>query len=51
MTIIFQNIITMILHLKRTCPKCGRDQVVTREQRRETVRCRYCNEEIPPPRH
>ncbi len=36
-----------IVGLKRTCPKCGRVQVVASNKRRESVRCKFCGTEIP----
>ncbi|MFC1825145.1 30S ribosomal protein S27 [Thermodesulfobacteriota bacterium] len=48
MSVIFQTIINTILHLKRTCPKCKRDQIVPPSKRKETVRCKFCKADIPP---
>ncbi len=45
---IFYGISDALLR-KRRCPKCGKEQVVPREKRRETVRCVKCGNEIPPP--
>jgi ribosomal protein S27E len=38
------------LRRKRRCPKCGKEQVVPREKRRETVRCIACGADVPPPK-
>lgn len=35
---------------KRRCWKCGKEQVVSRERKRETVSCVKCGEKIPPPK-
>ncbi len=48
MTVLFQTVISMILHLKRTCPKCKREQVVPMDMRKKTVKCKYCGGTIPP---
>ncbi|WP_252380912.1 hypothetical protein [Desulfovulcanus ferrireducens] len=37
-----------LLGLKRTCPKCKRNQVVPASKRRERVRCKFCGADIPP---
>ncbi len=37
-----------MLHLKRTCPKCKRHQVVPHEKKHQTVRCKYCKTDILP---
>ena len=50
MSAIFSTVVAMILNLKRTCPKCGRDQIVPKEKRREKVPCKFCGADIPPPR-
>jgi transcription elongation factor Elf1 len=39
-----------ILGLKRRCPRCGRDQVVPKGNKHETVKCKFCGAEIPPKR-
>jgi ribosomal protein S27E len=38
------------LRNKRTCPNCGKQQVVPPERRDQTVECKHCGAEIPPPR-
>ena len=43
-------VIRTVLSLKRTCPKCKRDQVVKRSQKTEAVSCIFCTASIPPPR-
>jgi len=48
MSILFQAVISAILNLKRTCPKCGRDQIVPAGKRTETVACKFCGAHIPP---
>jgi ribosomal protein S27E len=37
-----------LLHLKRKCPKCGREQVVKTNERHKTVTCKFCGTKIPP---
>jgi len=37
----FQAVISTIFRLKRTCPKCKRDQVVPVSKRLENVRCKF----------
>lgn len=37
-----------IIALKRTCPRCGKSQVVPREKRHETVPCKHCGAPVPP---
>ena len=46
----FYAVIKAIFRLKRTCPKCGRDQVVKLSQKTEAVPCKFCTASIPPPR-
>jgi len=41
--------IVSILALKRTCPVCGKTQIVPKHRRHETVVCHHCGAEIPPP--
>jgi len=41
-------VISAVLHLKRTCPKCHHRQVVPSDKKRETVRCQSCGADIPP---
>ena len=41
--------IRTILRLKRTCPKCKKDQVVKASQKDEAVSCIFCTTSIPPP--
>jgi ribosomal protein S27E len=50
MSVIFTTVMTMLLHLKRECPECKREQIVPSSQRRETVTCKFCGAKIPPPR-
>lgn len=44
------SIIGTILGLKRTCPKCKKDQIVPSSKRRESVRYKFCGADIPPSR-
>ncbi len=44
---IIQIVINTIFRLKRTCPKCKRDQVVPASKRLENVRCKFCGADIP----
>lgn len=48
MSVIFQTIISTILNLKRTCPKCKRDQIVLPSKSKEKVQCKFCGADIPP---
>jgi ribosomal protein S27E len=48
MSVIFTTVMTMLLHLKRKCPECRREQVVPSNQRKETVLCKFCGAKIPP---
>jgi len=34
--------------LKRTCPRCGKEQIVLREEKHLAVPCRFCGVSIPP---
>jgi ribosomal protein S27E len=43
-------VISAVLHLKRKCPKCGREQVVPASDRHNTVPCKFCGEPVPPPK-
>jgi len=40
-------IVSTIIGLKRTCPKCRRVQVVASNRKRESVRCKFCEADIP----
>jgi len=42
------TVIGSIRGLKRTCPKCKRDQIVPASKKRESVRCKFCGADIPP---
>jgi hypothetical protein len=44
----FWSILGNLLHSKRKCPKCGREQLFSKDKRDETVRCSHCGAEIPP---
>ncbi len=33
----------------RECPSCHAKQVIPRDKKEETVKCKYCGAEIPPP--
>ena len=44
----FQAVISTIFRLKRTCPKCKRDQVDPASKRLENVHCKFCGADIPP---
>lgn len=39
---------TTLLHLKRKCPKCKREQIVKQEKKDKTVACKFCGARIPP---
>lgn len=49
MSVIFTTVLTMLLHLKRKRPECHREQIVASSQRKQTVQCKFCGAEIPPP--
>lgn len=36
-----------MLALKRTCPKCGGEQVVPKEEKNNLVSCKFCGAKIP----
>ena len=40
-------VISAVLHLKRVCPKCGREQVVPWSKKHSSVPCKFCGQEIP----
>ena len=42
------TVVGTIVGLKRTCPKCRKNQVVPPGKRKETVTCKYCGASIPP---
>ena len=43
-----QAVIMSVLKRKRTCEKCGRDQIVPRSKMKDTVPCKFCGVDIPP---
>jgi ribosomal protein S27E len=46
----FMAVVSVILQLKRTCPRCKRDQIVAPSQKKRTVLCKFCGADIPPPK-
>ncbi len=50
MIVVFQTILSTILNLKRTCPRCRRVQFVPPPKRDKTVGCKYRGQEILPVR-
>ena len=46
--LLMSTVVSSILGLKRTCPKCKKDQVVPSSKRKKTVRCKFCDDNIPP---
>lgn len=42
------TVVKTVLKLKRTCPKCKKDQIVSLKQKEETVKCKHCGADIPP---
>ena len=50
MSVIYTTVISTILNLKRTCPKCKRSQIVPASNKQQIVRCKFCNADVPPPR-
>ena len=45
----FYAAIRAAFDLKRTCPKCHKDQVIKSEFRHKVVNCKYCGTQIPVP--
>jgi uncharacterized protein (DUF983 family) len=41
-------VVGAILGLSRRCPRCGRDQIVPRSKKYETVACKFCGADTPP---
>jgi hypothetical protein len=37
-----------LLGLKKICPKCKRDQIVPKNKKHQSVRCKFCGGDIPP---
>jgi ribosomal protein S27E len=50
MFITLGSIIGRLLHLKRTCPKCKRDQIVPSAKKHKTIACKFCGADILPPK-
>jgi ribosomal protein S27E len=50
MSVIFTMVMAMLLHLKRKCPECKREQIVPSSHRKQTVACKFCGAKIPPPK-
>ena len=42
------GILARVLHRKRRCPSCGREQFVPQNKRHEEVTCKHCGKPIPP---
>ncbi|OPY00816.1 MAG: hypothetical protein A4E60_02096 [Syntrophorhabdus sp. PtaB.Bin047] len=40
-----------VLHLKRKCPKCRREQVTKPSEKHRTVNCKFCGTKIPPKKY
>ncbi len=45
------SIVATLLHMKRMCPKCRREQILPLAEKHKTAKCRFCGAEMPPPRH
>ncbi len=45
------GILARVLHHKRRCPSCGRQQLVPQDKRDEEVTCKHCGKPIPPAPH
>jgi len=43
------SIVGRLLHLRRTCAKCKRDQIVPLAKKHEIVSCKFCGAKVPPP--
>ncbi len=37
-----------LLHLKRKCPKCKREQMTKPGEKHRSVTCKFCGTKIPP---
>jgi ribosomal protein S27E len=48
--IFLASIMGTILHLKRRCLKCRREQVVKPSEMHKTVKCEFCGASMPPSR-
>ncbi len=42
------SILGTLFHLKRRCPKCGREQVTPASKKKDAVACKFCGTPIPP---
>lgn len=42
------TVVATILHLKRICPSCKREQIVKAKEKHSVVKCKFCGAEIPP---
>ncbi|WP_156919911.1 30S ribosomal protein S27 [Syntrophorhabdus aromaticivorans] len=40
--------LSTVFHLARTCPRCGRRQIVPRSASGKTVKCKFCGADVPP---
>ena len=45
---IFSVVVRTMLSIKRTFPKCKRDQIVPAIKKKQIVRCKFCNADVPP---
>lgn len=46
--IFLASVMGTVLHLKRKCPKCRREQVVKPSETNKTVKCKFCGVNMPP---
>jgi ribosomal protein S27E len=46
--IIISTLMARMLGLKRDCPKCKRQQIVSSDMKHQTVECKFCGADIPP---
>jgi rRNA maturation endonuclease Nob1 len=46
----FISAIQSVLNLKRICKRCGKSQIVPLKDKDQTVACKYCGGELPPPK-
>jgi len=44
------SIVATLLHMKRVCPKCKREQILPLSEKYKTAKCKFCGAEMPPPR-
>ncbi len=48
---LYAHLLQTLMKKKRACPRCGRVQFASKEDRNRAVRCKYCGAAIPPRNH